>query len=128
TYESTTITNTNVLTRNYVENSGEMIAQNVEYMRLQLIIRNNNGSIRTFGIDEYNDIPLTSTSTLKHRPAIISINLGWLVRSLEKVKIYDNNEFLVLDKTITAPKDGYMRHVYTTTVALRNGGLGDVIE
>ena len=80
------------------------------------------------GIDEYNDIPLTSTSTLKHRPAIIGINLGWLVRSLEKVKIYDNNEFLVLDKTITAPKDGYMRHVYTTTVALRNGGLGDVIE
>jgi type IV pilus assembly protein PilW len=40
----------------------------------------------------------------------------------------NKNSFVVLDKTITAPSDGYMRHVYTTTVALRNGGLGDVIQ
>jgi type IV pilus assembly protein PilW len=125
-YESTTISATNELTRDYAQSSGEMIAKNVEYMRVQLIIRNSNGSTRTLDIDDYNNILLTST--LKHRPAIIGINLGWLVRSSEKVKITDKNEFLVLDKTITTPKDGYMRHVYTTTVALRNGGLGDVIQ
>ena len=125
-YESTTFSTVNTLTQNYAENSGEIIAKNVEYMRVQLVVRNIDGSTRTLGIDEYNDIEITES--VKHRPAIIGINLGWLVRSSEKVRMSNKTSFLVLDKTITAPKDGYMRHIYTTTVALRNGGLGDVIQ
>lgn len=126
TYESRTISATDTLTSNYSVNAGEMIAANVEYMRVQLIIRNADGSTRTLGINEYNAIPITAT--LKHRPAIIGVNLGWLVRSSEKVQMVNKPSFVVLDKTITVPNDGYMRHVYTTTVALRNGGLGDIIQ
>lgn len=126
TYESTTISATDTLTKNYATNAGEMIAKNVEYMRVQLITRNSDGSIRTLGIDEYNNIALSDT--VKHRPAVIGVNWGWLVRSSEKVAMVNNTEFAVLDKTITVPSDGFMRHVYTTTVALRNGGLGDIIQ
>ena len=126
TYESTTISAVNTLTTNYASNAGEMIARNVEYMRVQLIARYGDGSTRTLGINDYNAIPISAT--VKHRPAIIGINLGWLVRSSEKVPISNKNSFLILDKTITVPNDGYMRHIYTTTIALRNGGLGDVIQ
>ena len=126
TYASQTISATDTLTSNYAVNAGEMIASNVEYMRVQLIIRNADGSTRTLAINEYNAIPITAT--VKQRPAIIGINLGWLVRSSEKVQMVNKQSFVVLDKTITVPKDGYMRHVYTTTVALRNGGLGDIIQ
>lgn len=124
--EATTISVTDTLTGNYATNAGETIAKNVEYMRVQLIIRNIDGTTRTLGIDEYNNIALSGT--VKHRPAVIGVNLGWLVRSSEKVAMVNNKNFVVLDKTITAPTDGYMRHVYTTTVALRNGGLGDIIQ
>lgn len=126
TYESTTISAVNTLTSNYATNAGEMIAKNVEYMRVQLIIRNGDGSTRTLGINEYNAIPISSTVT--HRPAIIGVNLGWLVRSTEKVGMAEKTNFTVLDQAITTPSDGYMRHVYTTTIALRNGGLGDIIQ
>ena len=125
-YESTTISATDTLTKNYATNAGEIIAKNVEYMRIQLIVRNANGSTNTLGINEYNSIPITAN--VKSRPAVIGVNLGWLVRSSEKVSMIDKKSFVVLDQTITAPKDGYMRHVYTTTVALRNGGLGDIIQ
>ncbi len=126
TYESTTISAVNTLTTNYASNAGEIIAKNVEYMRVQLIIRNGDGSTRTLGIDEYNAIPVSAT--VKHRPAVIGVNLGWLVRSAEKVAMAAKTNFTVLDQTITATNDGYMRQVYTTTIALRNGGLGDIIQ
>ncbi|EEY85777.1 PilW family protein [Acinetobacter radioresistens] len=126
TYESTTISAVNTLTTNYASNAGEMIARNVEYMRVQLIVRYGDGSTRTLGINDYNAIPISAT--VKHRPAIIGINLGWLVRSSEKVSMSNKKSFLILDKTITVPNDRYMRHIYTTTIALRNGGLGDVIQ
>lgn len=126
TYGSTTISAVNTLTTNYASNAGEMIARNVEYMRVQLIVRYGDGSTRTLGINDYNAIPISAT--VKHRPAIIGINLGWLVRSSEKVSMSNKKSFLILDKTITVPNDRYMRHIYTTTIALRNGGLGDVIQ
>lgn len=93
-------------------------------MRVQLVIRNSDKTTRTIGVNEYNAIPLTSTVT--HRPAVIGVNLGWLVRSSEKVAMAEKTEFKVLDQTITAAKDGYLRQVYTTTIAIRNGGLGDI--
>ncbi|SDY35902.1 PilW family protein [Acinetobacter kyonggiensis] len=123
---TTTISAVNTLTSDYASNAGEMIAKNVEYMRVQLIIRNSDGSTRTLGINEYNDIAITAT--VKHRPAVIGVNLGWLVRSTEKVAMAEKTSFAVLDQTITATNDGYMRQIYTTTIALRNGGLGDIIQ
>lgn len=125
-YETTEIDAVDTLTTNYAAQDGEMLAKNVEYMRVQLIIRNTNGTISTLGINEYNAI--ARTATLKHRPAIIGVNLGWLLRSTEKVDTSEKNTFSVLDQTITSTNDGYMRQVYTTTIALRNGGLGDIIQ
>lgn len=125
-YDSTTISTVNTLSSNYASNAGEMIAKNVEYMRIQLIVRNSDGSTRTLGINEYNTIPISATT--QHRPAIIGVNLGWLVRSTEKVTIAEKPSFNILDQTITVENDGYMRQIYTTTIALRNGGLGDIIQ
>lgn len=102
-------------------NNEQMIAPNVEFMRVMLKVRNSDKSTATISLDTYNDIEDT-------KPAVIGIDLAWLVKSSEIVqnnKIYD---FQVLDKALTAPQDKYMRHVYSTTVALRNGGLGDIIE
>ncbi len=52
------------------------------------------------------------------------MNLGWLVRSSEKLQNLDSKTYQVLDQSLTAPDDKYMRHIYTTSIALRNGGLG----
>ncbi|AVH49593.1 PilW family protein [Acinetobacter sp. SWBY1] len=120
TYESQTINAVNTLTANYAANAGEIIAKNIEYMRVQLVVRNTNGTTRTLGVNDYKAI------TTLPRPAVIGVNLGWLVRSSEKVAMAEKTEFKVLDQTITAAKDGYMRQVYTTTIAIRNGGLGDI--
>ena len=114
-----------------------MIARNVEYMRVQLIVRNNNITTTpptittaTIGINDYLALAVDSdntTATPAHRPAITGINLGLLTRSNETVPNGTVGTYKILDKTLTAPTDTYMRHVYTTTVALRNGGLGDTI-
>lgn len=122
TYESQTINAVNTLTTSYAANAGEIIAKNIEYMRVQLVVRNTNGTTRTLDVNEYKAINAVP------RPAVIGVNLGWLVRSSEKVAMAEKTEFKVLDQTITAAKDGYMRQVYTTTIAIRNGGLGDVIQ
>ncbi|WP_180097411.1 MULTISPECIES: PilW family protein [unclassified Acinetobacter] len=120
TYESQTINAVNTLTTSYAANAGEIIAKNIEYMRVQLVVRNTNGTTRTLDVNEYKAINAVP------RPAVIGVNLGWLVRSSEKVAMAEKTEFKVLDQTITAAKDGYMRQVYTTTIAIRNGGLGDI--
>lgn len=120
TYESQTINAVNTLTANYAANAGEIIAKNIEYMRVQLVVRNTNGTTRTLGVNDYKAI------TTLPRPAVIGVNLGWLVRSSEKVAMAEKTEFKVLDQAISATKDGYMRQVYTTTIAIRNGGLGDI--
>jgi type IV pilus assembly protein PilW len=120
---TTTITTNETLTADYGKNSGEMIAQNVEYMRIQLIVRNSDNSIGTMAIDHYtNNLTLSSADT--KRPNVIGINMGWLVRSSEQVPNNKITVYQVLDKTINAPDgDKFMRNVYSTTIALRNGGL-----
>lgn len=123
---TTTIAAINLLNNDYGNNSGQMIAQNVEYMRIQLITRNSDASTGTMGINDYMGITVTSTN--KHRPAIIGVNIGLLTRSNETVSNNTKTAYKVLDQTLTAPTDRYMRHVYSTTIALRNGGLGDVIQ
>ncbi len=125
-YKSTTISTVNTLTENYASDAGSMIAKNVEYMRIQLIVRYSNGTTRTLPINEYLAIPITTAAP--HRPAVIGINMGWLVRSTEPVSMVEETDYSVLDQSMSVPKDGFMRHVYTTTIALRNGGLGDIIQ
>lgn len=61
----------------------------MEYMRLQLIIRNSDGSTRTVGINEYNAINFINSYR-----AIIGVNLGWLVRSSEKVAMANKTSFV----------------------------------
>ena len=111
---------------------GTMISNNAEYMRIQLIVRTKNGT-QTMPIDAYTaDFVISDTPTgnqVKARPAIIGINLGLMVRSTDKAgSKYGAQTYQVLDKVITAPDDGYIRNAYLTTIALRNGGLGEVIK
>lgn len=98
-----------------------MIAPNVDFMRVMLKVRNSDQSTATMSLDAYKDIVET-------KPAIIGVDLAWLAKSSEIVQNNKIYNFQVLDKDLEAPKDKYMRHVYSTTVALRNGGLGDIIE
>ena len=111
---------------------GTMISNNAEYMRIQLIVRTENGT-QTMPIDAYTaDFVISDTPTgnqVKARPAIFGINLGLMVRSTDKAgSKYGAQTYQVLDKVITAPDDGYIRNAYLTTIALRNGGLGEVIK
>lgn len=117
---------------------GTMVANNVEYMRLQLIVRPSKTTTRTMNIDTYKALTITDVAaatattpatTKTYRPAIIGINLGLLVRSTDKAGSNQGAKtYQVVDQSITAPDDGYIRNVYLTTIALRNGGLGEVIE
>lgn len=102
-------------------NNEQMIAPNVDFMRVMLKVRNSDQSTATMSLDAYKDIVET-------KPAIIGIDLAWLAKSNEIVQNNKIYNFQVLDKDLEAPQDKYMRHVYSTTVALRNGGLGDIIE
>jgi len=135
---TTTIAAPEVLNNDYGSDAGQMIAQNVEYMRIQLIVRNNNTTTTpatittaTMGINDYLALAVDNDATTvipAHRPAITGINIGLLTRSNETVSNGTVGTYTVLDKTFTAPNDKYMRHVYTTTIALRNGGLGDTFQ
>ena len=121
-----TVSTAGEINADYATNAGEMIAPNVEFMRVKLRVRYKNNSTGEMDIDDYKAIPLTTDEP--SRPAIIGVSLGWLIRSSDKVEKIKNFKYTVLDTTITVPDDGYLRHVYSTTVALRNGGLGAVIE
>lgn len=111
---------------------GTMIASNVEYMRVQLMVRPTATTTRTMAIDTYKGLTITDAagSTKKtSRPAIIGINLGLLVRSTDSAGSKQGAKtYTVMDQSITAPDDGFIRNVYLTTIALRNGGLGEVIQ
>lgn len=121
-----TISTAEQINANYGTADGQMIAQNVEYMRVQLLVRNADKTTATMGINDYTGLSITDTLT--HRPAVIGINMGWLVRSNETVPNLETTTYKVLDQSLTAPNDKYMRYVYSTTVAIRNGGLGDIIQ
>ncbi|MEG2273411.1 MAG: PilW family protein [Acinetobacter sp.] len=127
---TTTIAATETLNADYGSGGG-VIAQNVEYMRVQLIVRNSDNTIATMEINNYLALTVdndNTTATPAHRPAITGVNIGLLTRSSGTVSNGTVGTYQVLDQSLTAPTDKYMRHVYTTTIALRNGGLGDTIE
>ena len=54
---------------------------------------------------------------------VVALKVALLIRSLEEVKpIEESNTFDLLGTTITAPDDGRLRYVVTSTVKLRNKG------
>lgn len=112
---------TETLDQNYLTLEGQLVAPNVDYMRVQLIVKNLDKSNAVMSIGEYKRLGVAEG--LK-RPSIIGLNLSWLIRSSEKLKNLDSKTYQVLDQDLTPPDDHYMRHVYSATIALRNGGLG----
>lgn len=124
--DSLKIEDTETLMEDYGTSDGHLIAKNVEYMRVQLIVRHQNQRTGTFDINDYKQIMLDEGQAA--RPAIIGVNLAWLVRSSEKVSESTQRDYQVLDQRIVVPDDKFMRQIYSTTIALRNGGLGDVIQ
>jgi type IV pilus assembly protein PilW len=124
--ETLTIENSETLMGDYGKSVGHLIAKNVEYMRVQLIIRQKNQTTGVMDVAAYNAINMGEA--LIPRPAIIGVNLAWLVRAGEKVPDATKTSYQVLDKKISVPDDKFMRQIYSTTIALRNGGLGDVIQ
>lgn len=121
--ETVTLTETQQLQGDYGQQEGHMIARNVEYMRVQLLVRYEDQSTNTLDLAQYNNLTPNTA-----RPAIIGVHLGWLVRSDEVLQHVRHRDYQVLDQLIQVPNDQFMRHVYSTTIALRNGGLGDVIQ
>ena len=124
--DSLKVEDTETLMEDYGTSDGHLIAKNVEYMRVQLIVRHQNQRTGTFDINDYKQIMLDEAQAA--RPAIIGVNLAWLVRSSEKVSESTQRDYQVLDQRIVVPDDKFMRQIYSTTIALRNGGLGDVIQ
>lgn len=121
-----TIEQTQSLMGDYGQSRGHLIANNVEYMRVQLVIRQQNQRTATLDVASYQQLNLDADSNT--RPAVIGINLGWLVRSNEKVANGTQTTYQVLDRSIRVPDDQFMRQTYSTTIALRNGGLGEVMQ
>jgi type IV pilus assembly protein PilW len=124
--ETLSIEQSETLMGDYGKDAGHLIANNVEYMRVQLLIRHQNQRTGTLDVAAYNALDMTDTG--QARPAIIGVNLAWLVRSNEKVPNSTQITYQVLDRNIRVPDDKFMRQTYSTTIALRNGGLGDVIQ
>ena len=126
--------NTGIAINDY-GSGGVMLINHTDMMRIQLITRTTSGT-QTMPINTYRSLSIqdkddtTTPKKLKtSRPAIIGINLGLLIRSTEKAGSPDSAKtYSVLDKSVTAPNDGYLRKAYITTIALRNGGInGEVI-
>lgn len=124
--DSFTIDDAETLMGDYGSNEGHLIARHVEYMRVQLMVRHQNQRTGTLDVAAYKALDLNADQTA--RPAIIGVNLAWLVRSSEKLPSSTQSHYQVLDKNIAVPDDKFMRKIYSTTIALRNGGLGDVIQ
>lgn len=120
-----TLATAETLIANYGTATGQLLAPNVEYMAVQLVVRDRTNKIGTMSMTSYTDLPV---STTQRRPAVIGLNLGWLVRSNEKVENLVSKNYSVLGQALTVPNDRFMRHVFSTTIALRNGGLGELIN
>ncbi len=93
----------------------------VDYFRVLLNVQGSSGR-RYISIHDY--LSLTAP-----RPRIVSVQIGLLTRSLQpvgaEVAIKDDQQFSVLDQTITVKKPTnstkkYVRQVISQTIALRN--------
>lgn len=101
--------------------AGEIVMKRVDYLRVLLNVQGGTGR-RYISIHDY--LNLTAP-----RPRIVSVQIGLLTRSLQpvgaEVAIKDDQQFSVLDQTITVKKPEnstkkYVRQVISQTIALRN--------
>lgn len=102
--------------------TGQVMMQRVEHLRILLGTQTAAGVWRYYSIHDY--MALTASP----KPQIKSIQLSVLVRSLDNTNsnvINPARSFAMLDQTVTptatASANRYVRKVYTTTIALRNG-------
>lgn len=103
--------------------AGQVMMQRVEHMHILLGTQDNTtGNWRYYSIHDY--MALTTSP----KPQIKTIQLSVLVRSLDNTSnslINPAQSFVMLDQTVTptanASTNRYVRRVYTTTIALRNG-------
>ena len=107
--------------RNYGD-AGEIIMSRVEHFHVLLTTQNANSTFRYVSLNDY----LTLADP---KPRIVAVQIGILSRSTQAVgsesTIKDDQEFQVLDQTVTVKKDAniktkYVRQVVTQTIALRN--------
>lgn len=101
--------------------AGEIVMKRVDHLHVLLNIQGVSGR-RYISIHDY--LNLTAP-----RPRIVSVQIGLLTRSLQpvsaEVAIKDDQQFSVLDQTITVKKSEkstkkYVRQVISQTIALRN--------
>lgn len=113
--------------------AGEIIMKRVDHLRVLLNIQDDTvtppaASRRYISVEDY-------MALAAPRPRIVAVQLGILARSAQSVgaesSIKDDQQFVVLDQTVTVkkPKAGspkYIRQVVAQTIALRNviGGRG----
>lgn len=101
--------------------AGEIIMKRVDHFRVLLNVANKvTGNQRYISIADY--------MATANKPRILGVSLGILSRSAQNVgssaELAQNNQFNVLDQTVTVNSDGnpngYIRRVVTQDVALRN--------
>ena len=148
TYQKNTLSSARVLDKDYVTQAGQMIAKNVDYMKVQLIVRHEllkkkadgtqefvTNNVDTMDLSEFEDYKKAAYQKLaaidkKDSPkllvGIVGVNLAWLVKSDSTIKNVERVKYPVMGQDITVADDKFMRHVYSTTIALRNGGLGEL--
>lgn len=102
--------------------AGQVIMQRVEHFRILLGTQTAAGIWRYYSVHDY--MALTASP----KPQIKSIQLSVLVRSIDNTNskmINPSQSFAMLDQTVTptatANANRYVRKVYTSTIALRNG-------
>lgn len=102
--------------------AGQVIMQRVEHMHIMFGTQTAAGVWRYYAVPDY--MALTATP----KPQIKSIQVSVLARSLDNTNsnvIDPARSFTMLDQTVTPTATGsanrYVRRVYSTTIALRNG-------
>jgi type IV pilus assembly protein PilW len=71
----------------------------------------------------------TAIPTAAEMPAAVTARIHVLARSLEQIPFYTNSKAYQLgDKAIAAINDGFIRKVFSTTVALRNSAQRNVFN
>jgi type IV pilus assembly protein PilW len=96
-------------------NSVEELVEDIEQIQVQ------------YGVDTTGDVIVDAYRTANQVdaagqwPDVISVSVALLVRSLEQYGTEtDQRSYTLLDTTVTAPADRYLREVFTATASIRN--------
>ena len=108
--------------------AGQIIMPRVDHFTVQLGVRNVDGNLAYYTINQYRSIATAARAATPatEPPRIVSVKLGVIVRSMDNTKnnqIDLSKSISVLNQNITLKDTAtkYARRVYSTTIALRNG-------